>query len=253
MPTIWCISDFSGAGRSSLTLMISALSHFSANVVATPTTVFSHQSDGFDDRARIDFSCTQFSALLEAQLRSLPSLDIIISSYFPEPAFADLFLDFLTEVRVKFPGAFYICDPVFGDEGALYNGLDDSLVKAQARLASISDLAVPNEFEAQRLKEIGSWENCPNFLVTGGSAGICTLWHGPFEETQYYYKTFPHVAFPGTGDLFVSILAGHLSRGCQLGRAIKLSLRYLSCAVRQSIALSFDRKWGVMPFWKRGL
>lgn len=132
-------------------------------------------------------------------------------------------------------GAKLIVDPAMADNGVLYNGFDDSLVKGMRKLCAQADIMLPNlteaalmtgiEFKAENhtekyiddmLTELGKI-GAKMIILKGISfeknkIGI-VVYEADTREKQFYFTERMDKNSPGTGDCFASAFTGALMRG----------------------------------------
>jgi pyridoxine kinase len=173
--------------------------------------------------------------------------DCIYTGYLGAPRQGDLILKFMEEQKQ----ALKIVDPVMGDEGRLYSGVDKAMVETMGRLCAAADVATPNLTEYCRLagEEYDARPRTPSeiadmlqkiparaavitsvptegglfnaYRAFSGEIGLC-----PYERVNGHY--------PGTGDLFASALTGALVAGDSLKDAVRRAAAFVSHAMRLS-------------------
>ncbi|MBR2627157.1 MAG: bifunctional hydroxymethylpyrimidine kinase/phosphomethylpyrimidine kinase, partial [Peptococcaceae bacterium] len=147
-------------------------------------------------------------------------------------------------------------DPVLGDDGALYDTMDMEMVQEMCRLVSHADIITPNMTELKLLlgipaeKELYA-EQLPELLpqmaakgpktvvVTGvhrknGQRCVCCYQREQAEYQEIDYKELP-ISYPGTGDIFASVLIGAILQGRSLKDSIQLSADFICHAVADAI------------------
>ncbi len=186
----------------------------------------------------VDFGDFYACDTLDAVQGSVPYLkrfvghfDGIYTGYLGGPGQVDTILDVFAQLGGS--GTLRIVDPVMGDGGALYTTFDHEMVQQMQRLTAQADVILPNLTEARLLGglpadaplTLGQTAQLAQTLSHGGSCSVIitgaqqqaskvtTLCYD--RETQKLYTlTHAYVEqhFPGSGDLFASVLTGaHLS------------------------------------------
>ena len=92
----------------------------------------------------------QFAALM-ADLERAPWLGevgAVLSGYLGDSGQAEAVASLVGAVKVKAPGALYVCDPVMGDSGGLYVP-EAVAVAIRDRLMPLADIATPNHYELE--------------------------------------------------------------------------------------------------------
>ncbi len=253
---ILCIHDLSGVGRCSLNEILPILSAMGMHVTPLPTTVLSSHTGGLGQPAAQ--GCVQYGhEALEHYRRLELSFDCIYAGYLADSQQQELVL----EAFSSWPQAFKVMDPVMGDHGRLYSGMEP-LVPGMARLCQAADLTVPNLTEAclllgREYPENGLTEEEAAQLAGqltqrfGGSAVVTGLPLGKYigcagaEHGSFVQKhlCLPQ-SFPGTGDLFCSVLLGCLLRGNALSAAVDAAAGFVCNCITATPAGS-DPRFGV--------
>jgi pyridoxine kinase len=197
------------------------------DVWALPTVMYSSHAGYPGVRGRR----TPVSALREllAGLRSLGRLDrceAVLSGYLGRPETWDVVLEALADVREARPDAWFVCDPVLGDEGELY--LPAKLVRTfREQAVPRADLLVPNRFElewlvdrpvtdirgavaaAAELHAAGAREVVVKGLVLEHD-GRPTQHVVGLDDDGAWVARAPHVAqfWSGSGDVFTALVTG---------------------------------------------
>lgn len=243
--TVAAVSDLSGVGRCSLTVAIPVISAMGAQVCPAPTAVLSAHT-GFSDTVSLDM--TPFlGKMLAAWTGMGMSFDCVYTGYLGSPEQAGDILAFFAAQK----GALKIVDPVMGDEGRLYAGIDDKMADAMRALAQVADVVTPNMTEFAVLTQT-AYEMHPRTqkeieemlfalparaaVITsvptdGGLVNAYRTFDGetgilPFEAIDGHY--------PGTGDLFASVLTGALVLGEGLKDAVSRAASFVSAAMALS-------------------
>jgi pyridoxine kinase len=223
------------------------------DVWAVPTVVYSSHAGYPGVRGRR----TPVSELREllAGLESLARLDrceAVLSGYLGRPEVWSFVLEALAAVRVHRPDAWYVCDPVLGDEGALY--VPGELVRTfREQAVPRADLLVPNRFElewlvdrpvasveeavaaARELHEAGAREVVVKGLVLGHDGRPMQHVVG-LDETGAWLARAPHIAefWSGAGDVFTALLAGLRLSGVPLGDAVARATALMAALVART-------------------
>ena len=236
-------TDLSSYGKSSLTVMIPALEMLGVEACPVATALLSTQSDGFLDPYRKDES-DSLEEILGLWTRLGLRFQGIYAGYFATAKAARQLLPFLESQ----PHALCFCDPVLGDEGACYQGIDPALIGVfRNELMPRSDYVTPNPTEAALLLGLdrkAQAEDCmrlpgKHHLITGldVEAGHVVA----TDRGTVAYEHYP-VSYPGTGDLFDAVLLGQLVKGVDEMEAIRQAVTLVALAVSRTHR---DRKLGV--------
>ncbi len=242
---ILIIGDMPGYGKMGLAGMLPILSNMGHSVYNLPTALVSNNFDYGK------FSVLDTTAYMEETIRVWQTLgfqfDCITTGFLASAAQVDLLRAFIDSQRKT--DFLVVTDPIMGDGGKLYNGSTPQTVDNMRRFVGAADVIVPNLTEAEFLTGLYKGEE----LLTGAQArrildGLRAL--GPrsavitsgreeggrhvvwgFDGRTGEYFTVPYrfikAHFPGTGDIFTSLLTGQLLSGRSLPQAVKKAVDLL--------------------------
>ena len=256
------LHDLSGVGRCALTIAIPVISAMGAQVAPAPTAVLSAHT-AFPDFVAMDL--TDFLDQCLAKWDGMGLIfDCIYTGYMASVRQADIARRFMDAQ----PQALKIIDPVLGDDSAMYRALPADMPDAMRRLCRGADVITPNLTEAALL----TGEPCslrPSGVLGTGSRGdewtlprlqamleklmqlgpqTALITGVPLESvhvnawmtTNGKLHTCPYepvpASFPGTGDLFASVLTGALVRGQSFSAAVQLATDY----VRETMLVTLE-------------
>ena len=136
-------------------------------------------------------------------------------------------------------------DPVMGDYGKLYGGANEGTVRCMKEMLSVSHLCFPNYTEAclltglpykeegislseayalvEKLRQIGSHSVLITSCLIDDRHAVAGYNHLTDEYFVLPYEEIP-VQFPGTGDIFSSIIVGRLKDGDTLQHATRIAM-----------------------------
>lgn len=252
---ILLINDMPGYGKVALTAMVPILSHMKFDLHNLPTALVSNTLDY--GKFEILDTTEYMKNTIEVWDELGFSFDAISTGFIVSEKQTELIVDYCQMQKEK--GSLIFVDPIMGDDGKLYNGLTEKTVDYMKKLCKIADLIVPNITEASfiygkyqdkevlTLKEV---EEIVNNLEKLGSKNIvitsvnidnkdCSVIKEEKEATikMIPFKKLP-VRFPGTGDIFSSVLLGKYLGGQNLLSATKLAMQ----AVEKLISLSLKNE-----------
>jgi len=237
------LTDMSSLGKSSLTVMIPALEMLGVEACPVPTALLSTQSDGFVDFYKED-GTVPYANILDHWLRMGYGFDGIYSGYFTTVEEVDKCASF---VKAN-PSALYLCDPVLGDDGALYQGMEPALTGAiRDKLMPLAAIVTPNPTEAGLL--LGR-KGMPDASWCAGLGGKHTMitgvktpegWAILLDGEALPFEHLPS-SLPGAGDLYAAILLALLVRGKPLREAAQKAATLVFLAMERTVR---ERKWGV--------
>ena len=248
---IAAVHDLSGFGRCSLTTAIPVLSACGFQCCPVPTAILSAHT------AYPDIFIRDMTDDLPAYIDSLNRLeltfDAIYSGYLSSVKQTELVLRLIKDCAGK--DCLILVDPVMGDNGAPYKGMSYEMVSEMRRLCAVSQVITPNLTEAamllglspsdyqsldpeqavKRLAQLGPEQVVLTGVREGGRIGAAFLSARTGKSGRCLYPFVPG-DFPGTGDLFASVLLGRL----MLENKLEQSVAYATAFVRECAQLTYD-------------
>ena len=256
---VLAIHDFSCYSKSSLTVALPVLEALSVEAAAMPAALLSTQTDGFDD----------------IYIRDLADDMVRISDRFSSLgiAFDGIYSGFLASERqigivsslIDRYDTLTLVDPVMGDNGELYKTVTEGHARAMARLARKADIITPNFTEASIIADIGP---LPAKLGQGDIKDLVTVlrslgprkgaitsipleagglgnaaWDG--EEIRLFQYDDIGVSYPGSGDLFASILFALSVKGNSFFGSVLHATSIASIAIASAKAKGRERRLGI--------
>ena len=262
IPKVAAIHDLSGFGRCSLTVIIPILSSMGIQVCPVPTAVLSAHT-GFANMVLKDL--TDFLTPCYNHYNKLGlSFDAIYSGFLSASAQVDSCLEFFHGFD-----SLKVVDPVMGDNGKPYKTYTKELCNRMKELAKVADIITPNLTEAailldenytprlsestarewlQRLCEYSTNTIITGVIIDGNSPNTyCNI--GMSRECNILiradYEQIP-VHYPGTGDIFASVVTGSLLRGSNLESAIVNATNFAQKSVQITYDFGGEPRNGVM-------
>lgn len=260
-PRIAAIHDLSCFGRCSLTIALPVLSAMGCQCCPLPTALLSAHTgiSGFtflgttDEMRRISAHWSQlslhFQAIYTGFLGSAPQINLVE--------------DFLR--RFHAPDTLLVMDPVMGDHGTPYKTCTPALRQGLRELVAQADVITPNLTEAAILLDIPyhesqtadaselvralSLQGQRSVVLTGyaaapGQVGALCYDRDTRQVEAVQTARVPQ-DFPGTGDLFASVLTGALTRGAPLLQAARTAVDFVGSCVARSVAEGAGEAEGV--------
>ncbi|MEY8318350.1 pyridoxamine kinase [Oscillospiraceae bacterium 50-58] len=242
---ILIIGDMPGYGKMGLAGMLPILSNMGHSVYNLPTALVSNNFDYGK------FSVLDTTAYMEETIRVWQTLgfqfDCITTGFLASAAQVDLLRAFIDSQRKT--DFLVVTDPIMGDGGKLYNGSTPQTVDNMRRLVGEADVIVPNLTEAEFLtglyegEELLAGERARRILdglralgprsavITSGreEGGRHVVWGFDGRTGEYFTVPYRFIKahFPGTGDIFTSLLTGQLLSGRSLPQAVKKAVDLL--------------------------
>ncbi len=148
---ILSVQSWVASGHVGNAAAIFPLQRLGADVLAIHTVQFSnHPGHGaYTGRA---LAAAEVSALIAglAAHGALANCDALLSGYLGNATIGTAVLDAITQLRAANPAALWCCDPVMGDDGALYVRPDIPTFFAEQALPR-ANILTPNQFELELL------------------------------------------------------------------------------------------------------
>ncbi len=273
-PRVAAIHDLSCFGRCALTVIIPTLSVMGYQVVPVPTALLSTHTGGFTDLHFHDLT-TDMDAIASHFERLGTTFDAIYTGFLgsaEQIETVERFIDrFGAQKGESGDVPLILIDPVMGDDGELYSTYTPELVRGIRRLSRRAQLLTPNLTEACLLTDtayrdtakmppeeaLAFCESCLDRLtaitdgrivITGISLSDGTLANlGRDADGSRFCIRRPHEAhsYPGTGDLFASVLLGALLRGESFPEACGTAAAFTADVIHSSIPIPTPEREGV--------
>lgn len=235
-------NDLSGFGKCSLCAAVPILSVMGIEVHPVPTAVLTRQSC-YDKYSMMDLTDFLPSFLDDWQGEKF---DAILTGYIADNIQSKVIEKFTEQYRGK--DTLLIVDPVMADDGALYDGFDSRRCNGIFELAKKADIITPNLTELlllcskpytedfEKISDMASnlTKNGPEYVVVTGikSGDRCiTAVFSRSQETECFDSKLYPGSFSGTGDLFVSVLAGAVLKGMTVQQGAKLAVDFIGKAI----------------------
>jgi pyridoxine kinase len=263
VPSCIAIHDLCCYAKSSLSVVIPTLEALSVEVCPLPTALLSSQTDGFDSYYFEDKTETMERVLSKWGSLDL-SFDCIYSGFLGSFRQVRLVRDLIARERKKH-GILVVVDPVLGDDSSMYGPVDTALVEQMRTLISYSDVITPNVTEAALLlgepmktsfckEEIFQWAQAlhrlgpESVVITSVSLteGMCVAFYDKGSLGTVSYESL-QTTYPGSGDLFASILTGLLIHKVPFQTAVKEAVELCSLALIRTKAEGYARRHGIAP------
>lgn len=234
------INDMCGYGKVATVAMLPVLSYLGIPTFNLPTAIVSNNLEygKFNLLDTTEYMKGVFPVWKELGF----SFGAIATGFIASEKQAEIVADYCSEQAQL--GTTIFVDPIMGDEGKLYNGVTPSTILSMRRMVSVAHLIVPNYTEAcyltdtpyttepislqeaygliDKLRKIGSRSVIITSMTieqTSEHVGYTKAVVGYNASSEEYF-TLPYheipVRFPGTGDIFSSVLFGNLLKGVSL-------------------------------------
>lgn len=257
------IHDLSGFGRCSLSVILPTLSTMGVQVCPVPTAVLSTHTGGLGE---VEFrDLTDFIVpCLEHYQRLGLEFECIYSGFLGSEEQIDHCLRFFS----AYPDALAVVDPVMGDHGKAYRTYTETMRARLSELVQVADVITPNLTEACMLLKIPYINEAltrsqarsilaklgelgPEYVVITGvelATGQMSNIGYDKKNNSYWAVTCDYVpvSYPGTGDIFASVLTGAFLTGDSLPLAMGRATYFVERCIKTTFSYSSDTRYGVM-------
>lgn len=273
-PRVAAVHDLSCVGRCALTVIIPTLSVMGYQVIPFPTALLSSHTGGFDRlyfrdltpdmspiAAHFERLGTSFRAIYTGFLGSAEQIRTV-------EHFLDTFGG-VPDESGKPP--LILIDPVMGDEGKLYSTYTEELAHGIGKLSRCADLLTPNLTEACLLAGIPYRETAGEseeiakeiavdlidrlrrtvkgkIVVTGILTREGKILNACEEGEGTVFFVAGHKlqnCYPGTGDVFASVLLGRVLAGKGFREAVADTTSFIERLIAKTSELGTELRYGV--------
>ena len=252
---IAAVHDLSGYGKCSLTVAIPILAVMGMQVCPIPTSILSTQTSGFKDYTFFDFT-DQMEGIINHWKTLDIKFDAIYTGFLGSSRQIDIIINFIDSF--KHDGMLIVIDPVLGDDGELYDTISKTIVDGMKKLVAKATLITPNITEAAILLGENNYgklseKKIKSILGTLSEMGpdMVVITSVSMENEEYpvvaaydkklnkYWKIkneYIPVSYPGTGDIFASIMTGCILRGDNVPLAAACAVDFITAAIKETYA-----------------
>ena len=271
---IAAIHDFSCVGRCALTVVIPTLSVMGYQTIPLPTALLSSHTGGFEGlyfrdltedmhhiSAHFNRLNMTFGAIYTGFLGSEEQISVV----------HEFIEQFGTSPDETGKSPLILIDPVMGDDGVLYSTYTKALADGMRELSTHAQVLTPNLTEAcfltdtpyRNTAELSNSEAEEYILlllqklshichgrivITGiGLAGGIVANAGRDADGRIFWvkRACQDISYPGTGDIFASVLLGALMQGNDFETACTRAADYIVLLIRESAKIDTPVRMGV--------
>lgn len=265
-PRIAAIQDISGFGRCSLTVVLPVLSAMGSQCCPLLTASLSaHTAFPPSDKATFLDLTGQMEGTTAHWAELGVTFDAIYSGFLGSADQIRIIERFYQQFRGEHTRV--LVDPVMGDHGKPYRTCTPDLCAKMRQLADQADCITPNRTEAALLLDedyanrpteetgIRNWlerlslDGKRSVVLTGVSLTEGQIGAGYFDRitgtTGFAMAHQEPAHFPGTGDLFASVLLGALMRGDELPGSVRQAVDFVQRCVACTLEVGTQPLEGV--------
>lgn len=238
---ILIISDMCGYGKVAAACQMPILSYMGHDIFNLPTMLISNTFP-YGKYAILE-STDYIREALEKWNELGFHFDAITTGFIPSLKQAEIITHYCREQAAL--GTKIFVDPVMGDYGQLYGGADEHTIHTMRQMLEVSHLCFPNYTEAcllagvpyqyegitkdqareliNKLRRIGALSVLITSCIVEGQHAVVGYNHFSAQYFLLEYDEIP-VQFPGTGDIFSSIVIGRLQHDDTLQHATRTAM-----------------------------
>ncbi|MCO8193693.1 pyridoxamine kinase [Anaerofustis sp. NSJ-163] len=261
---ILLINDLPGVGKVALSAMMPIVSSLGFRVHNLPTAIVSNTLDYglFEIMDMTDYMEKTIDIWNKLNFK----FDCICTGFINSDPQVELIEKIIKDNKEKSP--IVMVDPIMGDDGKLYLGLSENVVKNMRKMCSMADIVTPNLTEASFIlydemkKTALTKEEIKEYIdefkkIGSKSVVITSVKHK--EDNNYYIEGYSHfeddyfsipydyinVRFPGTGDVFSAVLITKFLKGLTLKESCKAASDFVRKAMEKDEKIVVDKRMGM--------
>ena len=252
MSRIVSVQDISCVGQCSLTVALPILSAKGIECSILPSGILSTHTGGFSGFSFLDLT-DEMTKIIEHWEKEKLTFDAIYTGYIGDVRQFDIIRDLR---KLLNPGGKLYVDPAMADQGKLYLALSEDIVDGMRGIIAEADMIMPNLTEAcfligREYKEEFSKSEIRDLIeslsklgpstviLTGvsyeeGKIGAVAFDRTTNEWTEYFADKVTQ-SYPGTGDIFSSILVADLINGLSLYDTLKDACEFIVKSIKNTL------------------
>ncbi len=221
---ILLINDFLSSGNIGGSLCKDVLNFYSFDIDFVPTALISNK---FSLKPIEIFDSSDFlKNTLDVYKKQNRKYDAVFVGFVLNFEQAKIICNFIKENEI-----FMVLDPIMGDSGKIYKGLDKNIVEIYKYMANFAHIIIPNLTEARLLTD-NKFKNAHQIVDYYENLGKKFIITSVKEKYRYFILTKDKIYieeeykyldknFGGSGDLFDSIFLAHFLKNRDFKLAIK--------------------------------
>ncbi|MGF6906602.1 pyridoxamine kinase [Fusobacterium sp. PH5-44] len=254
LKNILLINDIPGYGKVAIAAMTPILSSMGYSISNLPTALVSNtlNYEKFQILDTTDYMKNTIQVWKELKF----NFDCICTGFIASSEQVNIINGFI-EDHSSTNNVMIIVDPIMGDYGKLYHGVPLSRINDMKNLMKNADIAIPNFTEAtfmcdfyaghndileediipliDKIRNLGAKSVVITSINIKNSSRhlVCGYDRQVNKYFSYEYEHIP-IKFPGTGDIFSSILTGHVLNGKPLSTSVKKAMDGVKFLIEKS-------------------
>lgn len=259
------IHDLCGVGKAALTNIIPIMSVMGIEPCPIPTLILSTHTGGFGKPAIKEVTGFIDEATKHYEENNIKFKGIFIG-YLANKDNLSSVVNFINKFKLE--NEIVLFDPICGDNGKLYSNFNEAYVEDLKSIIKLADIITPNFTEACYLtnnfnNNIIEYNDIKNLCVELSNFGseIVIITSVPcnnikavslalYNRKTNYFNIITHdreeKSYPGTGDIFATVLLSELINGQNLERSVVKASNFVLECIRESNKYDYDTKEGVL-------
>lgn len=260
------VHDLSCIGRVSLNAVIPILTSMGLEVTPLPTALLSCHTQ-YPDFTFLDLTTEMRKIIANWKAQGF-RFNAFYTGYLGSPEQVQVVSELIQDLRR--PNDLIVVDPVLGDNGHLYKGMNEEMVGQMCELIKLADVITPNMTEMFLLlgepyrnnnfndDELKSYlralsQQGPSIVIVTSVPVIDTphltsVYAYNRNGNRYWKVTCPFLPahYPGTGDSFTSVITGSLLQGDSLPLALDRAMQFTLQGIRSTFGYDYSNLEGIM-------
>ena len=255
IPKAALFHDISSFGRCALSVIMPIVAALKIQPIAIPTALLSTHTGGFTDYSFLDLT-EEMKKIIKHHDELDIKFDAVYSGFLGSNEQIKIISDYVKIQKEK--KALIFIDPVMADSGKLYSSYSEEMKKNMINLIKYADIITPNITEAFFLLDMPFQEppykkefvknllfrlidlhfEIKTVIITSielenGEYGV--VYGDRSGDIKYKFTTKYSVDYPGSGDMFSSIVCGYILNGYDFEKAVSTAVEYIDRVIKYTI------------------
>lgn len=258
------LHDLCGIGKAALTNVIPILSTLGVEVCPIPTMILTSHTGGF--RPNIERLDGYISKAVQHYLELNMNFESIFVGYLGSTNNIEETLLLLESVNKN--ESLVVLDPIFADNGSYYSNFNKEYSDSLKRIIRYSHIITPNFTEAcilcdeKIVDEVNEEKllalsrklysfGCENVIITSAPVankkkiGI-SVYNGENDSLKLIIRDRIERSYPGTGDVFTSVLIGLIMDDNSLEKSVEKSCKFVEDCIKESSSYDYPVREGLL-------
>ncbi|MDO5517539.1 MAG: pyridoxamine kinase [Clostridium sp.] len=258
------VHDLCGVGKAALTNIIPILSVMEIEVCPIPTMILSTHTGGFGKPEIVKLDNYMNNAFEHYNQLDM-SFEGIFIGYLGSENNVNECLKFLRSYNRE--NSLVVIDPIFGDNGKYYSNFNSNYSEKIKEIIKYADVITPNYTEGcilgdepvlekvdiddvKRLVNKISCLGADKIVITSLPLGESRIGTGIYNKEKNSIKIInshkQEKSYPGTGDIFTSVLCGNLLKGIEIEKSSEIACAFVEKCMKISSEYDYPSKEGVL-------